>query len=151
MPGRMDLDFGDTACCSDGLLIVILTRALTASYFLSFIHLFRQINQCKETGEVGSDPRTATGYFFQRSSVPPRSPLHYQLENGGGVQKLPVKKQSKSWPCASKKVLAWAKPCAPPPAITTYHNPSPGSAYHTHSRSDACMDPVVISGGDILW
>ena len=34
-------------------------------------------------GEVGSDARA--GYFFQRSSVPPRSPLHYQLENGGAT------------------------------------------------------------------
>ena len=32
---------------------------------------------------MGSDPRA--GYFFQRSSVPPRSPLHYQLENGGAT------------------------------------------------------------------
>jgi hypothetical protein len=35
-------------------------------------------------GEVGSDPRA--GYFFQRSSVPPRSPLHYQLENEGAMK-----------------------------------------------------------------
>jgi hypothetical protein len=62
----------------------------TISYFLSF----RQRNQSvrggptvlkplkPQKGEVGSDPRA--GYFFQRSPVPPRSPLHYQLENGGG-------------------------------------------------------------------
>ena len=35
-----------------------------------------------EKDAEGSDPRA--GYLFQRSSVPPRSPLHYQLENGGG-------------------------------------------------------------------
>ena len=31
------------------------------------------------------DKHTRAGYLFQRSSVPPRSPLHYQLENGGAV------------------------------------------------------------------
>ena len=55
----------------------------TVSYFhfLSFFPAKKSVQK----GEVGSDPRA--GYFFQRSSVPPRSPLHYQLENGGAMMK----------------------------------------------------------------
>jgi hypothetical protein len=54
----------------------------TVSYFhfLSFFPAKKSVQK----GEVGLDPRA--GYFFQRNSVPPRSPLHYQLENGGAIR-----------------------------------------------------------------
>ena len=77
-----DLDFGDlrraTAGCSDGL-----QRAHSVSDGFIFFHFHFPAKKSVQKGEVGSDPRA--GYFFQRSSVPPRSPLHYQLENGGAI------------------------------------------------------------------
>ena len=51
----------------------------TSTFIFTFFHF--PAKKSVHMGEVGSDPRA--GYFFQRSSVPPRSPLHYQLENGG--------------------------------------------------------------------
>ena len=44
-----------------------------------FIFTFRHRNECKRG--VGSDPRA--GYFFQRSSVPPRADCVRKLERGG--------------------------------------------------------------------
>ena len=46
-----------------------------------FIFTFRHRNECKR--EVGSDPRA--GYFFQRSSVPPRADCVRKLERGGAT------------------------------------------------------------------
>ena len=60
-------------------------RSLSGFHRFIFIFTFFHFPAKKSVhmGEVGSDPRA--GYFFQRSSVPPRSPLHYQLENGGAI------------------------------------------------------------------
>ena len=64
--------------------VTFLTRfclAGCADFTVSYFHFHFPANKSVQKGEVGLDPRA--GYFFQRSSVPPRSPLHYQLENGG--------------------------------------------------------------------
>ena len=75
----------DELLISDGLFS--LTGADPFSGFRRFIFIFTFFHfpakKSVHMGEVGSDPRA--GYFFQRSSVPPRSPLHYQLENGGAI------------------------------------------------------------------
>ena len=54
-----------------------------ADFTVSYFHFHFPANKSVQKGEVESDPRA--GYLFQRSSVPPRSPLHYQLENGGAI------------------------------------------------------------------
>jgi hypothetical protein len=62
---------------SNGLLI--LTRGL--SPFHIFFHF-----PAKKSVQTGRwDRILAQVYLFQRSFVPPRSPLHYQLENGGAT------------------------------------------------------------------
>ena len=70
---------------SDGLFSLTGADPLvdfTVSFSFSLSFTFRQRNQCKrERCRI-----LAQVTFFQRSSVPPRSPLLYQLENGGAMK-----------------------------------------------------------------
>ena len=79
---RSSLFQGARASTSDGLFSLTGADPLvdfTVSHFHIHFHFHFHFPAKKsaQKGEVGSDPRAG--------SVPPRSPLHYQLENGGAI------------------------------------------------------------------
>ena len=75
---------GAEASTSDGLF------PLTGADPFSGFHRFSPFHFLSLSGkEISAYGRGGIGssrrLLFQRSSVPPRSPLHYQLENGGAI------------------------------------------------------------------
>ena len=64
-----------------GDTFLTISLAGCADFTVSYFHFHFHFPEKKSVQKGEVDPRA--GYCFQRSSVPPRSPLHYQLENGG--------------------------------------------------------------------
>ena len=82
----MEVRRGSFLFCSDGLFSLTGADPFSGFHRFSPFHFLSLSLSGKEIsaygrGGIGSSRRL----LFQRSSVPPRSPLHYQLENGGAI------------------------------------------------------------------